>query len=312
MQNRALFAVPVLCLLLGGCFEPFDPPSQIKDLRILSIRAEPPEALPGETVRVDALIADPSGIVTPPTLIWLLCFPDPFGGVDACATGVGASPVAFGVKELEVTIPEDIPLRPEGDPNASGTVLVTLVACTSPDPTRCLECDEETGVCTFGSEGVEAEVALKRIIVSKRPEEARNHNPRIEEVAVALPGSDTFIPVPPEGLPEPLEACDGFTVRVRAPEESQEVYEEIQLGELVTVTEFLVTSFFTTTGAVSANRIFNGAGEGVEPGVADVEFLPAPEDPLAPIQMFFVLRDDRGGADFVSRTLSLASSCGGP
>src|SRR5690606_33632125 len=135
----------------------------------------------------------------------------------------------------------------------------------------------------------EAEVALKRIIVSKRPEEARNHNPRIEEVAVALPGSDTFIPVPPEGLPEPLEACDGFTVRVRAPEESQEVYEEIQLGELVTVTEFLVTSFFTTTGAVSANRIFNGAGEGVEPGVADVEFLPAPEDPLAPIQMFFVL-----------------------
>ncbi len=54
---------PLLLLPLAiGCVEgPMDE-TRVDELRVLGIRAEPPEATPGESVAITALVADPAGI----------------------------------------------------------------------------------------------------------------------------------------------------------------------------------------------------------------------------------------------------------
>jgi hypothetical protein len=301
--SRGLLPTAYCLLFTAGCFEPFDPPSKIADLRILAVRAEPPEARPGEAVRLDALIADPTGAVVPPTLIWLVCFPDPVGGVDACASGVGATPIAFGSAVVDVTVPDGV--LPVGDPEATATVLLTLVACTSANPDECLSCDDETGECTFGSEGVETEVALKRVIISNRSDLARNHNPGI--AAIEVDAGAGFEPLP-EDRPAELDICSGVTLRSRVVSGSAETFTELQFGEPVEITEDLVTSFFATGGAFGADRIFHGVGDGVPPDVADVGLFGA-GDGEGVLPLFFVLRDGRGGTDFAARELLLPAAC---
>ncbi len=69
LRRPGLFAAALGALaLLGsaGCLEDFDPPSKLDSLRILAIRAEPPEARPGETVTLDALTFAPADASPPP------------------------------------------------------------------------------------------------------------------------------------------------------------------------------------------------------------------------------------------------------
>lgn len=300
------FRSPLLwTALLAGCTTSFEPASKVTDLRVLAVESSPPEVAPGDTVSLSALIADPSGVVVPPTVVWLVCFPDAVNGVDSCTNGTNPqAPVGFGVTEIDVPVPADVPLEPAGDPNAQTAVLLTLVACTSADPNECFACDDSG--CTFGGEGVEAEVAIKRIIVSARPPELRNQNPELVDVFAAGPDGE-FIRLDPE-QPTSLDVCSGLTLRAQATPESAETFEEIQFGEPIEVTEQVVTSYFVTRGSVGSDRIFNGVGEGVEPGIADNRFS-AGAGGTEPFHAFFVLRDDRGGTDFAARVIQPTAAC---
>ena len=304
--------------LLSGCVESFAPASQIKDLRVLAIRADKPEALPGEPIQLDALIADPTGLLAPPGIIWLTCFPKLIGGVDACASGEEPQiPIGFGTSSIAFDIPplcdgtnadNCIDLFPPGDPAAQATVLITMVACTSADLEKCFKCDAENN-CTFGSEDTEVEVALKRVIVSSRPDEERNHNPDLTEIFAAPTGGDFTLLA--ADVPTPLDICSGVTLRAQADPNTAEVFTEIQFEEPVEITEDLETSFFVNVGQVGSDRIFNGVGEGVAPGVADNDYslIAGDPSPAGDVSAFFVLRDDRGGADFATRKITPTAVC---
>lgn len=94
---RHLSSVLIAGLFAGCAGEMLEPSETVSKLRILAVRAEPPDLAPGETVRLDALIVDPrhdrclepvgagSGavadcavpaVVGPPTLYWELCLFD--------------------------------------------------------------------------------------------------------------------------------------------------------------------------------------------------------------------------------------------
>ncbi len=51
-----LLAATMPSWLLGGCLSDFDPPSKLDRLRILAIRAEPPEIAPFQSTTLDALV----------------------------------------------------------------------------------------------------------------------------------------------------------------------------------------------------------------------------------------------------------------
>jgi len=77
MRARALLA----CAVVGGCGPTVDSPTLIKDLRVLSVKAQPPELLyeidilnnpaPPQTVIFSALVVDPSGETL--TYRWSYC-----------------------------------------------------------------------------------------------------------------------------------------------------------------------------------------------------------------------------------------------
>lgn len=306
-KYHALFYTSMIGL--AGCVEQFAPASQIKDLRVLAIRADIPEARPGETIQLDALIANPDGVFTPPLVAWTTCFPKLIGGVDACASGEEPQQFLGVGPSITATIPEDIALFPEGDPNAQSTVLLTMVACDSAIIEECVSCNEDFTDCTFGSEAAEFEVALKRIIVSNRDDATRNHNPDLTDILAAPTGGD-FVLLP-EGVSTPMDVCSDLTLRAQADPLTAETFTEIQFGEPVEITEDLETSFFVNVGAVGSDRIFNGVGKGVEPGVADNGYflIAGDPEPTGDISLFFVLRDDRGGADFAVRTITPTATC---
>ncbi len=58
-------------LTLGACLGDLPSPSRVDDLRILAVRAEPPEAPPGAAVALDALVVDPQGRLI--TYHWYAC-----------------------------------------------------------------------------------------------------------------------------------------------------------------------------------------------------------------------------------------------
>jgi len=75
--RRAPLSATAPCLILalaaglGGCLEELPAPHFIDDLRVLAIRADPPEVGPGASVTLEALVVDPED--RPITLTWSYC-----------------------------------------------------------------------------------------------------------------------------------------------------------------------------------------------------------------------------------------------
>lgn len=82
---RAHVLIP-MALALAACGESFDPPSLVTDLRVLAVRAEPPEIAPAGSdapapprATLTALVADPQHVepARPITVVYLACTPKP-------------------------------------------------------------------------------------------------------------------------------------------------------------------------------------------------------------------------------------------
>jgi len=62
-----------LCLLAGCVPELIDDTPYVDEPRVLAIRLDPPEAVPGATVRASALFADAEGLVDGDPFVWSFC-----------------------------------------------------------------------------------------------------------------------------------------------------------------------------------------------------------------------------------------------
>lgn len=66
-----LLVIATLGLSHAACLESLPSPSRVDDLRVLAIRAEPPEVPPGASVALDALVVDPQA--RPLRYAWYAC-----------------------------------------------------------------------------------------------------------------------------------------------------------------------------------------------------------------------------------------------
>lgn len=86
-----LRTLATMAFVLAGCGESFDPPSLVTDLRLLAVRAEPPEIAPGgaTSARLGALVADPRHAAEPRevSVVYLSCTPSP-GSLEANVCGL--------------------------------------------------------------------------------------------------------------------------------------------------------------------------------------------------------------------------------
>ena len=134
MNARALLAAGAL--LVAGCQPALADRAVVVDLRVLGVRAEPPEAAPGATVTFDTLVADPGGAGRELSYAWAICSPGD-GGVGRCGDPANILALGSGLTATW-TVPADALAGLDAD---SARVGVDVYG--DPDP-ACHHCLRQT------------------------------------------------------------------------------------------------------------------------------------------------------------------------
>lgn len=179
-----------IALLAAACQDELSPPERIVNLRVLGVRAEPPDGIAGTDVTLDALVVHPDADLEVEQ-IWLACVAPP--GVDSvapcgleegapampppCAETDGAELCTLGLgPSVTYRLPERARVGRAVD--QPGLAIITTVAALTSEG-GLLGCVE-----AFQAEGTVpgfCRVALKRVRVMD-PSQPLNANPTIESI----------------------------------------------------------------------------------------------------------------------------------
>lgn len=260
MNTRiASLTVVIASLVLAACGEEAEPKYLVKDLTVLGVRAEPPEAAPGAVVHLDALVGDPKGEGRPVTHEWFFCEVDPVQGSTSCSDESRLSPLGVGAS-LDVAIPDDALAGLPPEMAAQGIDLFVAMRATAGD--------ERTVI------------AAKRVHVSLSI--TPNANPALDAFdmpgAVLLSGGSLMVP-----------AGSDLKVDASATDDSHQEY----IGDLgEPVIEELKFAWFLTAGTVENEITWED-----EAGDASSVWT-APKNADVVTTLWVVMRDGRGGIDW--------------
>lgn len=284
--------LPIALLALAACIDDLAPQYRVTDLRILGLRAEVEgsrwaDAVPGDVLRLEALVANPLGRA-PVEVAWFGCVPDGPGGALPCleeqtlrdpaalASTPGVFPIGTGA-----TISFAVPGR--SDPGIAR--LLDLLAQLPP----AFGCRRyvELGVAAVVRAGDIEEVAVKRVRLTPATSEpapayVRNANPTgliarraatedcrfSEPVELApFPAAKTFLcGFADEAAPQRFNLCDSA-------------------GPSDTAEESLDWQWYVTAGEFpEVGGVGNATGDS-----------PEFEAPGVPFTLWLILRDGRGG-----------------
>jgi hypothetical protein len=187
------------------CVPDFTPASQLDESpQVLAVRAEPPEAAPGQTVRLAALLHWPGDV---PEHLWLVCVPTAVDTIDACVSnrlGAGGvllplcasapgAPLCYASRDATAlyTVPVDLPLDEDG----RATIFFELVVGDDVDGDECVRAYRDL------DPSERCLVALKRLAVSVV--EAPNVSPVLRPLALVVDGQPVdgmdLVPLDPSG-----------------------------------------------------------------------------------------------------------------
>ena len=267
---------------IAGCAADMAPQSLVERFRIIAVRADHPDGPAGNTVHLDALVADPQGEGRTLSWLWVACRLGPSLDPEACA-----DPGSVGIVGLATT-PDfafTTPAPDEGETEAQ--VMVTLAVCAG----GTFELPTDGGAagapeCTGG----DGAIAYKRVF--SRESDEYNHNPGL--AGLTLNGEPWV-----EGTSERpacfASGCTPLDLIASLAEGSAETWTEIAFGAPRERTEDVYVSWFATDGVFERIR---SAGEAPK-----VEWTP-PEGP-ATVDFWIVVHDGRGGTDWTTRRMEL-------
>ena len=271
MKTRSLISISTFILMFtAGCNPSLPSRALVDDLRVLGVRAEPPEAAPGQTITFDALVGDVEVPVRPYRNAWAICTPDE-EGVATCANPARVMVLGTG-STATWTVPLDMLDGLTAEQAAIGRDVFVVFG---------IELDGIEGPPREG----EHDVAFKRVRISTSP--SPNRNPRIDALLLDGTASDSRLRVDPGSTAELL---------VLASPDSREPYE---VGGEPQQEETRYT-WLITRGSVG-DAVSWGDEDGVSQTYWDV---PKSGDP--DLMLWVVLRDERGGTAWASQRVRLA------
>ncbi|HXU62768.1 MAG TPA: hypothetical protein VN962_13755 [Polyangia bacterium] len=273
MRGFFIAAALVALATLMGCQSFPDPPvSFVAGLRVLGVKAEPPEAAPGDSATISALAVDTPGAA--PDATWSACFATPMPGEavnpDCVQAGADWQSVGQGLS-ITATMPP-VSVEALGGPDVTGGVYLPLVA----------DVRDATGAVSA--------VYRWRLAGSVSP----NANPALASV-YRLDAAGGMVALDP-GAPTAVAAGDALSLGVTFADGSAQDYTR---ADGATVTEILTTSWFCTAGTLSFEKT-----SAVQPETVlhlDQRVPPSGSS----IDLWAVARDERGGTDFAHRVLLL-------
>ncbi len=290
----------VVGVVLAACDDNFRRASELgEEPQIITVRATPPEAGPGQTVTFDALVHWPDST---PTLLWVLCRDGSFGRPGGCGSESLAGLVPPSCEQdpdaslcvlgtdasVEYTVPADLP----GPDREAVTLSVLVVAVQSLDALPgCLQDFAQ------GSPGTGCELALKRLVVSTSP--TPNINPELGGLTV---NGDSIAPPEPHVIILATDAIDDLKVEVEAQVDATSI-DELGAGEPVE----LVLSWFSSCGELDPDKQFLACtpADGAQPAACQAPPVIWKPKTVGECRIHAVLRDGVGGTGYVSQSVRL-------
>jgi hypothetical protein len=284
---RASLALALLAV--AGCGNSFDPASFVDKLRLLAVKAEPPNVAFGQAATLTATAVAPGGAA--PTITW-----------DACLL---APPPSTGQP-----INEDCVALPAGDPSlvpfgqgASVTATMPMLSQSMvglPDQTDGVYLPVRVKLDSGGNTLVA--FYLWRIFLPL-PNAQPNQNPSLTgifTVPSADAGADENTPLD-EANPPVVHDGDEVALRALVTPESAESYTVFDGDPRTTpprtVTETVSISWYTTAGELTENV----TGDAKPDTTLKLDKHQPPSG--STIDLWVVARDERGGSDVLHRTL---------
>lgn len=312
MAPKRQLALALALVAIAGCDEmDFEEFGEISKLRTLAVRVDPPEIGPGEAAVIDALVAGADG---PMRMTWELCLftdgPDEFY---RCSEQDGEVLGAVIGQTPEVVIPYDLVVESIGDVESICSELedVELGDFVSlPDCDRGFPFTVRLTVELADGEGDDREIATAGLLLLTEDEAAldrANVPPEIEGLVVsgvATRGQLVELPLTEEplalqALVEPDTAAEEYA-RIEEDGTESEERERLQLSWFATHGMMERTRTFFAEGTVSTAELQSNElnlTKGTTPATVGDEGT-----------IYIVLRDNRGGVDFLSRSFVVVES----
>lgn len=286
-MNRTL-VFSGLVSVLAACKPEFaETPALIDGPRVIGVFADPPEAAPGERVRLEALFVDARGKVENAPVEWSFCaVGKPLtenNAVHEACLQQGVRPIATQAEPVNPVVPLDAcalfgpDVPPDGsrprDPDATGGFYqpVRVVGGT---------------LKAFGFVRVQCNLANASADVASefRSRYVRNKNPRV------------VLSLEQNGLPlDAARLVPGSVVTLRArwtPDDAESfvAYDPVT-QTLLPRREAMRVSWFSTAGQISLPVTGRDETDAVTDTSTELTLPPVP----GPVTLFAVLRDSRGG-----------------
>lgn len=320
-------AWPLLLMTLVGCGGEFDSFTQLDKLRILAMAADDPELQPGEVTQLRSLVrAEPDGGQV--SYHWDWC---PLQGF---SQNEYACPLTQqDLDELASELGMEAPSLSLGDSaevefgyDFAGLLQIYCQLTTQlqeqgelPDGFEVLECDGQQEI-TLRLEVTQPDggrvVAIKRMVLryeAAQEPEAINQNPAISGVRVAAPGVSVEDAAPlEEGTPFSVSYDTKYTFYLDVEEAHAQTFTpapEPREPNPQPQRENLLATWYHEAGSYQYERTsyIDGFSEDFE--VLRTNEWTAPETRKdrapGPIQLYFVIQDERGGLGWAVRTLQL-------
>lgn len=306
---RGLASSLVLAFSAVACGDSFTPYNEVRELRVLAMRASPASPAPGETTTLDALVVSPSGEAL--TYAWSWC---PLVGtasegypclvdeaalraeLDQASAGIGATLPTFDLGiDATATLPHTVsPLIWQqvcGSLQSWGLAAAELDCLTAFPVTVLLKVQTAT-----------AELRAKKTVRLRYDVDgAGNNNPTVTGLALQRPqGSVTL-----DDLGTATAAADtAHDLRLDVPETAAESVTEAD-GSVSR--ERLLFTWFLDTGTMDAERTtFIDGQVSLEEAAQNIWTTPrAAEIAVNPATFWVVVHDSRGGVAWTSARVTI-------
>lgn len=285
---RMLVSLLVLLMLFACSENPFPPQSLVERLRVLAVRADPPETDPFGTVELTALVADPQGQGRALQFSWAVCL------------------LEFGTEasDIECPGPDSYPLPGEGPRTTLSLpdLLAWLVEKgidleqmdELPEDMRPAEIPLYVGFeVTAGGLRPETTRAVKRVTVRIESQEEPNQNPVLEGLLV------NGVAVTDD--PMQIGSHPKVTLTPVADENTRQTY--LRQGEQEERLEDFLFAWYSTAGEFKSRRTIlevDNRGNRLDENEWD---LPGQ---AGPVTLWLVVRDGRYGTDWLELRFEIA------
>jgi len=303
--------VVLLALASWSCSEDLAEVTALDKLRILGVRATQPALAEGETATLDALVFDPQGREVSYAWSWCPARVEPTAGFpcpvtqqafDGLLLGAGLDPSEFPPLALgsEPTATWAYPGSP-----ASVKRLCQLISADLPTGGASRRCDEPLVVTIkLRVHADDDELVAIRSLSLLPTAEGQNHNPELLAWSARPAGGGESVALVDGAT---LDRGATYTLLASTADDSAEHYRpppRAQAPPPSDVQEGLILSWYSAGGAHAASRTGTAEGEvSLEAATQTVWTAPTGVDEAV---LFVVLRDDRGGMDWLGARVNLA------